>query len=48
MEPKLTILFALIAAIIGFSYFHDQSLARVKQKLTRHDWREFMRRRPNQ
>jgi len=46
MEPKPALLFALIAAIIGLS--HDQNLARVKQISVRRDWREFLRRRPDQ
>ena len=46
MDPKLTILFALIGAIVALAHVHDQSLARLKQIVVRPDWR-FMRRRPH-
>jgi len=45
MEPKLTILFALIATIVGFSNFRAEYLARLKEIVVRPDWR-FVRRRP--
>lgn len=46
MDPKITILFALIGAIIGLAHLKDQGLARLKQIVVRPDWR-LVRRRPN-
>ena len=42
MDPKLTLLFLLIGAIIGLSHLSEKSLARVKQQFAMRRWREFV------
>jgi hypothetical protein len=39
MDPKLAMLFLLIAAIIGLSHLSDDRLARMKQQLAGRSWR---------
>lgn len=45
MEPKLTILFALIATVIGFAKLRAEYLARLKAIMVRPDWRSVRHRR---
>lgn len=42
MDPKLTILFMLIGAVIGLSHLNDEKLGRMRRQLVRRRWREFM------
>ena len=42
MDPKLAILFVLIAAVIGLSHLTDETLGRVRRQLVRRRWREFV------
>lgn len=48
MDPKLAILFMLIAAVIGLSHLSDEKLSRMRRQFLSRRWREFMplRRRP--
>jgi hypothetical protein len=48
MDPKLTILFLLICAVIGLSHLNDENLGRMRRQLVRRRWREFIpgRRKP--
>lgn len=42
MDPKLTILFILIGAIIGLSTFDTQKLARMRRQLALRRWRQLV------
>lgn len=42
MDPKLTLLFLLIGAVIGLSRLSEENLLRVRRQLTAGRWREFM------
>lgn len=42
MDPKITILFVLIAAIIGLSYLSDANLARMRRQMLARRWRMLM------
>ncbi|MBV9260674.1 MAG: hypothetical protein JO205_04825 [Pseudolabrys sp.] len=42
MDPKLTMLFLLIAAIIGLSHLSKEFLARVKGQFAIRRWRELV------
>lgn len=42
MDPKLTILFMLVAAIIALSHFDGENLARMRRQLEDGRWREFL------
>lgn len=42
MDPKLTILFLLIACVIGLSHLNEESLGRVRRQLAFRRWREIM------
>lgn len=42
MDPKLTILFMLIGAVIGLSHLSDENLGRVRRQLANRRWRQFM------
>jgi hypothetical protein len=42
MDPKLTILFMLIAAVIGLSHLNEENLGRVRRQFVRRSWREFV------
>ena len=39
MDPKVTMLFLLIGAIIGLSHLSDENLAQMKQQLAPRRWR---------
>ena len=42
MDPKLTILFLLIGAIIVLSHLSDENLGRMRRQFVDRSWREFM------
>jgi hypothetical protein len=42
MDPKIALLFLLIASVIGLSHLSDENLGRVRRQLTTKRWREFM------
>ena len=42
MDPKLTILFMLIGAVIGLSHLSDEKLGRMRRQLVNRRWREFV------
>ena len=42
MDPKITILFMLIGAIIGLSHLNAENLGRLQRQLVRRRWRELM------
>jgi hypothetical protein len=42
MDPKLAILFMLIAAVIGLSHLSEDNLGRMRRRLVDRPWREFM------
>lgn len=44
MDPKLTILFMLISAIIALSHLNDETLGRMRRQIITGQWREFVRR----
>ena len=43
MDPKLTILFMLIAAVVVLSHLTDENLMRVRQQFGDRRWRRFVR-----
>jgi hypothetical protein len=43
MDPKLTILFIFVAAVVGFSHLTDENLARVRRQLIDRRWRRIVR-----
>ena len=43
MDPKLTLLFVLIGAVVALSHLNDESLTRVRRRLVDRRWREFVR-----
>jgi hypothetical protein len=45
MDPKLTLLFLLIGAIIGLSHLSDERLTRIRRPLLSRRWREYVPRR---
>lgn len=42
MDPKLTILFMLIGAVIGLSHLSEENLNRLRRQLAGGRWREFV------
>lgn len=40
MDPKLTILFLLIGAVIGLPYLNGESLGRMRRQIAGRRWRE--------
>ncbi len=46
MDPKLTILFMLIGAVIGLSYLSEEKLGRMRRQLVDRRWRELVPARP--
>lgn len=42
MDPKLTILFALIACVIVLSHLTEENLGRMRRQLVSRSWREFV------
>ena len=45
MDIKLTILFLFISAMITLSYLNDENIERLKQQISRLQWRVFKPRR---
>ena len=45
MDPKLTILFMLIGAVIGLSHLSEENLDRLRRQIVDRRWREFVPRR---
>lgn len=45
MDPKIALLFLLIASVIGLSHLSEENISRVRQQLNDLRWREFMPRR---
>jgi hypothetical protein len=43
MDPKLTILFVFVAAVVGLSHLTEENLARMRQQLLDRRWRRFAR-----
>jgi hypothetical protein len=46
MDPKITLLFLLIASVIGLSHLNDEKLGRARRHLSELRWREIIPRRP--
>jgi hypothetical protein len=42
MDPKLAILFMLIAAVIGLSHLNEENLGRMRRQFVNRRWREFV------
>jgi len=42
MDPKLTILFIFIGAVIALSNLGDENVGRLRRQLTARRWRELM------
>jgi len=42
MDPKITILFMLIGAVIGLSHLSEENLDRLRRQLADWRWREFV------
>lgn len=43
MDPKLTMLFVLIGAVVALSHLTDDHLTRVRRQLVDRRWRNFVR-----
>jgi hypothetical protein len=46
MDPKITLLFLLIASVIGLSHLSEENLGRTRRHLRERRWREIIPRRP--
>ncbi len=42
MDPKLALLFVLIACVIGLSHLSEENLRRLRSQLVARNWREFV------
>jgi hypothetical protein len=42
MDPKLTILFMFIGAVIGLSHLSEENLGRLRRQFMDRRWREFV------
>lgn len=42
MDPKITLLFVLIATVIGLSYLTEENLGRLRRYLVQRGWRGFV------
>jgi hypothetical protein len=42
MDPKLTILFLLIGAVIALSHLNEENLRRMRRQFVSRRWREFV------
>ncbi len=42
MDPKLTILFMLIGAVIALSHLTEENLGRLRKQFIDRRWREFV------
>jgi hypothetical protein len=45
MEPKIALLFLLIASVVGLSHLNDDVLGRMRRQLGERRWREILPRR---
>lgn len=45
MDPKIALLFLLIATVIGLSHLSEDSLSRVRRQFSERRWREILPRR---
>jgi hypothetical protein len=45
MEPKIALLFLLIASVIGLSHLNDDVVGRMRRQLGEGRWREILPRR---
>ena len=45
MEPKIALLFLLIACVIGFSHLNNEVVGRMRRQLSEGRWREILPRR---
>jgi hypothetical protein len=43
MDPKLTLLFVLIGAVVVLSHLTEENLSRVRRQLFDRRWRQFVR-----
>ncbi len=43
MDPKLTLLFMLIGAVVVLSHLTDENLTRMRLQLVDRRWRQFVR-----
>ncbi|HZQ14510.1 MAG TPA: hypothetical protein VFB31_17035 [Pseudolabrys sp.] len=43
MDPKLTLLFMLIGAVVVLSHLTDENLTRMRRQLVDRRWRQFVR-----
>jgi len=43
MDPKLTLLFLFIGAVVVLSHLTDETLTRVRRRLIDSRWRQFVR-----
>jgi hypothetical protein len=43
MDPKLTLLFVLIGAVVALSHLTDDNLTRMRRQLADRRWRNFVR-----
>jgi hypothetical protein len=43
MDPKLTLLFVLIGAVVVLSHLTEENLSRVRRQLFDPRWRQFVR-----
>jgi hypothetical protein len=42
MDPKLALLFALVAAIIALSHLTEENVSRMRRRFAERQWRGFM------
>jgi len=42
MDPKITLLFVLIATVIGLSYLTEENLGRLRRQFGQRRWRGFV------
>lgn len=45
MEPKIALLFLLIASVVGLSHLNDDVVGRIRRQLGEGRWREILPRR---
>jgi len=43
MDPKLTMLFLLIGAVVVLSHLNEENLTRMRRQLVDRRWRNFVR-----
>jgi hypothetical protein len=45
MEPKIAVLFILIASVVGLSHLNEEFVSRMRRQLGKGRWREILPRR---